>query len=245
MAFRHRDSIESIHYLTEAETTALRLELELLAIIHHRNKNQHHGAVWYTHLRYLKSALTRLLPLCPPQVPRIEGKRLHGAKTSPESDTYTKEITALSNRIHAAYLSFSQIIGTGQYVALGLVLLGVVSRVWAITRGLQSKLVRDDASSKDEELADITYFEDSGREMSDDGVVLSREPVTEDGKVIQPIVAKEDKKVVRNHSNQIAGLTSATKSDEKAVLGSDPVMRPKKRKKKKIIGKDEIDSIFG
>src|SRR5271170_3402858 len=86
----------------------LQLELSLLQVLHHRNKNQHHLQPFFKHLSILKRTLGLLLD-------------------HPDSDFLLQKLRALV--IPQAWESFSRVVARGEFVALGMVLVAVVGRI--------------------------------------------------------------------------------------------------------------------
>ncbi|CEP23762.1 unnamed protein product [Cyberlindnera jadinii] len=100
------------------DTTELQHEFSLLRILYHRNKNQHRVTTWWKWLNSLKRTLTKVLCL-PDRLrlqPLVKKLKLH--------------------IIPGCYRAFNNIISLGQFVTLGLVLLGLLARINKCIDGL-------------------------------------------------------------------------------------------------------------
>src|SRR5277367_6263861 len=96
----------------------LQLELSLLKILHHRNKNQHHLQPFFKHLSILKRTLSLLLD-------------------HPDSEFLLQKLRAIV--IPQAWESFSRVVARGEFVALGMVLVAVVGRIARCLGGVLSE----------------------------------------------------------------------------------------------------------
>src|SRR5947207_8548403 len=93
----------------------LQLELSLLQVLHHRNKNQHHLQPFFKHLSILKRTLALLLG-------------------NVDSEFLLQKLRA--SVIPNAWESFSRIIARGEFVTLGLVLCASVPRISCYLGGI-------------------------------------------------------------------------------------------------------------
>lgn len=229
-------------YLKAEDRQLLQQELDLVAVLHHRNKNQHHGASWYKYLKYLKSCLSRVLsiPVLDPDSTISKAKRLAQDKILAQ---FEHERESFLVRARAIYLGFSQVVGTGQYVPLGLVLLGVLARVWKIILGPQEQGLASAQDTEDEVILE------EGLEHSDTdlGVVLDRAVLEATSNSNAQVAASNPSvsQVTTAASSKIA--TPVKRSATSSPLQSTPASskKQKKKKKKKSEIQDEIDSIFG
>jgi hypothetical protein len=139
MVFPNPDAIEN-----------LQLELSLLRILHHRNKNQHHLQPFFRHLSILKRTLSLLL-----QHPDSEYLR-HKAQNVV---------------ILRAWEEFSRIVARGEFVALGLVLCASVARIAYCLGGVEEKEATSQGKSEE--------YETMGDE-DELGEVIPREAFLED-----------------------------------------------------------------
>src|SRR5271170_2221555 len=89
-------------------TEILQLELSLLQVLHHRNKNQHHLQPFFKHLSILKQTLNLLL-------------------NNVDSDFLLQKLREVV--VPKAWESFSRVVARGEYVTLGVVLCASVARI--------------------------------------------------------------------------------------------------------------------
>lgn len=228
-----QDSVASATALTDEDKDVLKQELELVQILHHRNRNQHRSAVWYRHLSFLKSILARLLAIT-------------GANSSDEQNRQREQFV---KRVPTIYTAFSRIIGTGQYVAIGMVLIGILSRSWKIITGQESS--HHATSSEDEDMAVMATSTDQD---VDYGQVVSRGE------------SQEQIDMIANASSSALPGISLKSDTSNTYVKSCTVVQsshadPMRRKKEKVRDKstaarqkkrrrtdeqvDEIDAIFG
>lgn len=111
-----------------------RLEHEycLLRIIHHRNKNQHRVAVWWKHLNSLKRNLTKLLPILK-KMNREDGQ---------SNEKIRRQGFEICRKIHCflvpkAFYAFNGIIALGQFITLGLALVGLLSTIDYLVKSIE------------------------------------------------------------------------------------------------------------
>jgi hypothetical protein len=100
--------MSSPNFPSPMTTEALQLELSLLQVLHHRNKNQHHLQPFFKHLSILKRTLSLLLD-------------------HPDSEFLLQKLCSVV--IPQAWESFSRVVARGEFVALGMVLVAVVGRI--------------------------------------------------------------------------------------------------------------------
>ena len=140
----------------------LQLELSLLRILHHRNKNQHHLQPFFKHLSILKRILLLLL-------------------THAESSYLLQRLRTIV--VPKAWEEFSRVVARGEFVTLGLVLCGSVSRIGYCIGGIESAknvgpTIEDDDNmiKENDEVGEVvmrdSFLEDS---MALDGFVRESE----------------------------------------------------------------------
>jgi len=107
--------------------STLLTDAALLHLLHHRNKNQHRRSLWY---RALQSFLREL-------------RRLLAALALPDRASASARLAfwAATPLLAHWHTSFTQLVASTQFAALGLALLGVLARVCRVT-GLAAFLVR-------------------------------------------------------------------------------------------------------
>ncbi|ONH68110.1 Ribonuclease MRP protein subunit RMP1 [Cyberlindnera fabianii] len=226
-------SNSTIETLLPTETTvSLEHEYSLLRLLHHRNKNQHRVATWWKHLNTLKRDLTKLL-----------------AMNRCVSLTSRQSAVMLAYKIRhvdvtKCYRAFNGIVALGQFVTLGLTLLGMLARVndcigkmdgleeYEMERKRQGMKTH---KGEEDVLSMATVSDDLGEEI---GEVVSTDIETLEKKrksdlsLLEPEIKKKKKK-----------LKSKTEAGVKPK-SSDLTTTDKKKKKKKKT-KSAIDDIFG
>lgn len=235
--------------MTESIRSILKVESNLLEILYHRNKNQHHSASWFRYLKLLRSCVNRILAvdassaiLCAPE-PRKRYQK--------DSDkALNKQCLIFLERKTAMQIAFSQIIGTGQYVSLGMILLGVLARIWKIvseiTPDSQNLHSASGEHASEAERMETPPIHDPAR--NDIGIVLERDSSSfEAPKTTSLLLASPDtstapprrRKENANRSENTSHRTTTVGKQDKEMSSQN------KRKKRKVRQVDEIDSIFG
>jgi hypothetical protein len=199
---------------------ALRLELSLLHILHHRNKNQHLLQPFFKHLAILKRTLSRVVE-------------------HDDSEYILERLRTVV--IPKCWEVFSQVIARGEFVTLGLVLCACVARVASCVGGIEGRggtevLEADDGviNVAEDDLGEIV-----GREMFKWGIEL-----VEDGndRLITPLQPEPDHAVMEPEINVESLVESVPMlKEEIRVIGE--IRRPVKTKRKKARAND-IDELF-
>lgn len=101
----------------------LEKEFHILHLIYKRNINQHRVATWWRYLemvhRNVRKILTRLIT--------IESETKVKVKQALHSETVSIAVHLLKKVFRQAYFAFNTIIALGQFINLGLVLVGLLS----------------------------------------------------------------------------------------------------------------------
>lgn len=220
----------------------LQQELDTIQLLHHHNRNQHRGATWYKYVKLLKSSLTRILSAA-----AIKHNESKGAAKKQKIYQEMRRNTLYEDQVHdflcrhqSMYIGFTRVIGTGQYVALGMILLGVLARCWQVIQ----RLVTAKTSSDEAEVESMDTKRLETVHGDDEGVVVERGTseveLTPSLEVISKKPGKGRKAAL---SRRKAVDTSPSVSDLSSTEQTVPVV--KRRKKRKVKNVDEIDSIFG
>lgn len=103
--------------LTDESIALLENEFSILHLIYHRNKNQHRALVWWKYLNMIHRYIKKILSLY---------------KTS--KNDMTQLVNKFLNKkiMDKAYWEFNSIISLGQFVTLGLTLIGLLAKIWSI-----------------------------------------------------------------------------------------------------------------
>jgi hypothetical protein len=200
---------------------ALRLELSLLYVLHHRNKNQHHLQPFFKHLAILKRTLSRLLE-------------------HDDSEYIVQRLRTVV--IPNCWEVFSRVIARGEFVTLGLVLCACLARVAFCVGGIEGRDGTDAVEVDDglvnveeEELGEVV-----GREMFKWDIDLGVEDGN-DKEPITPIVPKADNAVLAAEIT-VENLIESVPMLKEEIRGIGERKRPAK-KRKKAQG-NEIDELF-
>ncbi|ODQ80191.1 hypothetical protein BABINDRAFT_129684 [Babjeviella inositovora NRRL Y-12698] len=110
----------------------LQSEYGILHLIYHRNKNQHCNASWWKHLNILHRQLRKIILL-------RDGKESPsgGGKCSPKYQHRVRVADYLVNKIiPGAYRHFNGILRLGQFITLGMALIGVLGKVFVLLKSM-------------------------------------------------------------------------------------------------------------
>ena len=204
---------------------ALQLELELLQILHHRNKNQHHLQPFFKHLSILKRTLARLLQLG-------------------ESDYSLERLCTIT--IPAAWEEFSRVIARGEFVNLGLVLCACVGRIAYCLGGIVGteemivsmeveENILEDTGDMGEVITREVFMEET-MEVGD--ISTDRDPVTPSRLTSSADLEEEQLEETTVIKAEVVETTIVSKVEESELGNIEPPTR-KKRKRK-----DDIDELF-
>ncbi|CCK67973.1 Rmp1p KNAG_0A02840 [Huiozyma naganishii CBS 8797] len=185
---------------------SLQQEYRLIQLVYHRNRNQHQSARWWNRFNMLKrncDAVLRELMRGDPHVVRMY--RLLGS---------------LRKQLPQTYYAFNGVIALNQFVTLGVVLVGLLSRVFALYNQ-----ITDEFTEQFKALACKRRVTSSQIQP-----VTPSQPTTEELGVELNLLMTE----VTSSRTPPSPTVPATKSRE---------TKTKKRKPKKK--KSAIDSIFG
>jgi ribonuclease MRP protein subunit RMP1 len=150
--------------LDEAQLKLLRDESDLLHLLFHRNKNQHRLLKWWQWLSTLRRNLTKLL---------AEHDMITSAKTTPTRKAavakFTERVVFMRTVVvPSAYTAFGSVIESRVFAPLGMVLIGVLARVWKIIRPSEEELEKEREAAK--------ALTEKGTDLDMElGVVISRE----------------------------------------------------------------------
>lgn len=201
----------------------LRLELQLLCILHHRNKNQHHLQPFFKHLSILKRTLAHLLD-------------------SPESEYPVRKL--LNVVIPYAWEEFSRVVARGEFVTLGLTLCALTARIGYCLGGVEGVTTTDITV----EVMETVNMDEMGelivREVMEETVVVV-EDITQEREVITPSKSVPAFNVEESAPTEVEILESENvemKAD--AVDSTIGEIRPLSKRRKKKRGGDEIDKLF-
>ena len=201
---------------------ALRLELSLLRILHHRNKNQHHLQPFFKHLSILKRTLTHLL-------------------NNVDSDFLLRKLR--QETVPKAWESFSRVVARGEFVTLGLVLCASVARIsfclgGVLEDGLDSQIeeMGEEIEEENDELEEVVL-----REMLVDETMEADEECTKPVAISHlpstTIDESRSKMETDEHEVVLPTVNASAESD----IGD---IRPPVKKRRKQKPQDAIDMLF-
>jgi ribonuclease MRP protein subunit RMP1 len=155
-------------------------DLDLLHLLFHRNKNQHRLLKWWQWIATLRRNLNKLL---------AEHDLITKAKTTPDRNaavTKYKERVTFMRRVvvPSAYNAFGIVIGMNAFAPLGMVLMGVLARVWKAIKPTEEELEAErelaaiamklEAVNANAELGVVVPRGYDGGDGDEEGVIISR-----------------------------------------------------------------------
>jgi len=216
-AFPNPDAIET-----------LQLELSLLQVLHHRNKNQHHLQPFFKQLSILKRSLSTLL----------------------EHPDYEYLVQKVRNVIiPAAWEEFSRVIARGEFVNLGMVLCASTARISYFLGGA-AEIARSGLMEETDDLGEAMDTDELGETMlreilgEEETDVPSSEGYTEPEPVTPSQLTSrlpvEMQQVPQQSTSPIPPRSTALNAEDQHLGEIQPPRKRQKRKKKQ----DEIDRLF-
>lgn len=103
-------------------------EWRILYMINHRNKNQHKSTIWWKHLNVLKRNVIQVLTLL----------KLKSIKEENYRQLYRLITKFQIKQVKKIYYSFNGIIALGQFITLGVILIGLLARIYVIYSDIMS-----------------------------------------------------------------------------------------------------------
>jgi ribonuclease MRP protein subunit RMP1 len=205
----------------------LQLELSLLRILHHRNKNQHHLQPFFKHLSILKRILSLLL-------------------THVESEYLLHRLRTIV--VPTAWEEFSRVVARGEFVTLGLVLCGCVSRIGYCIGGV--------VDGEDTEA--MFEVDEIGMDRNEElGEVIMRDAFVDEREALEDFMAESEVQLPSTPTSpRIAADESGHKEQNEEetpmktpkatpeTFGIGEIQPPAKRRKKKKTRQDDIDKLF-
>jgi len=197
---------------------SLEHEYGILRLIYHRNKNQHRVATWWKYLNSLKRYHTKLISL------------LHTYNRKNNDKIRTKILKVASHLYFdickGAYRAFNGIIALGQFITLGLTLIGVLGKIYNEVGKIEGLHVAKAKSINRREESKVGDVDDLNADLGEEIVIQD---------------VKEEKKRKSVEPMDFGVKKKKKKITELSVSSFD---KDKKKKKKKK-NKSAIDDIFG
>jgi len=200
--------------------TSFQQEERLIRLIHHRNKNQHRVAIWWKQFCTLKRVVTQIVVLLQ-HWNRLEINALY-------------HITHKFIRTHVKkmYYEFNGVITLGQFPTLGVVLIGLLGRIYhQVTKLIELH------SEEFRKFERTTNIEKQDYKIQNIGILNDITILNEE---VGEMIMEDD---------IIESKTIPTTGDKEETIKNCNTKEEKKKKKKKTIKskkhKSAIDSIFG
>ena len=208
---------------------SLQLELELLRILHHRNKNQHHLQPFFKHLSILKRTIAHLLQ-------------------NPDSEYLLHKLRNIV--IPHAWEEFSRVVARGEFVTLGMVLCASVARIAHCLGGIEG--INDIQEEEMEETLNAMREYELGeviiREEGMEGESMEVETIAQEMELVTPsrMISVRD---VEDHAPTDVTAATATISEtvtREIDIGDTDIgdIFPPTKKRRKKKGNDDIDLLF-
>ncbi|CCE93288.1 Rmp1p TDEL_0F04770 [Torulaspora delbrueckii] len=189
-------------------------EYRLLHLVWHRNKNQHRSALWWRRFSMLKRNCAQVVEL-------LSKKKLR--KDSDIIRLYKVLDDLHSRQVSKTYCDFNGVIALGQFVTLGVILVGLLSRIYGIYGELMSIF--------EEKFQKLGCLDGPGIQKTKQDDVLPIDNVL-------GFKLEDFGEEITIESSEAVQKVPKKLSEEK------PAVKPTKKKKKKK-SKSAIDDIFG
>lgn len=254
--------------VNDSQLLQLTNEYYILHLLYHRSRNQHRNQVWFKYLNILHRRTRIILKLAMDwQAPQIRNK-------SDIEQKVLANIKYLVKRVMAkAYYEFNGIIALGQFINLGLTMLGNLSKLHGILTGFGGltnsiRIPELVSINQDDDIGEAIPFENTRANTNTTTKIIPTKTVTDKAKFsindppkVLPTKKKKDKDpspaphsvdIFAGNMDDIFGTTKNKKAKSGDSLGRskkskgkaiDDIFGPSKKKKK--IKKDAIDDIFG
>ncbi|CUS24074.1 LAQU0S13e02696g1_1 [Lachancea quebecensis] len=192
-------------------TNRLHQEVRYVFLIYHRNKNQHRMAVWWKHFNELKRSSAQVLEL-------LQHKKLNAVQTK---RLYSLLKKFQKKQLCQMYFSFNGVVGLGQFVTLGVVLIGLLARIHALYCQIYA-----DYDTEFKKLSLIKFEQTTTTKVSME-------------KQLQSLVSEELGEVVDEPMIPLQRTNTSLNTMPASIQKTKPKKKTKKKKK------SAIDDIFG
>lgn len=245
-----------LELISPEQTTALTNEYYILHLLYHRGRNQHRLTVWWKYLNILHRYVRKIIKLAV-DIARIKSK----AKKEHKQKQIVDIIVYLDLRkvFTKAYYEFNGVIALGQFINLGLTLVGNLTKIWAIL--MQVGGIKDNKRVQVQQMNLTNIVIDSGDDLGEaitfEDTILETATSTK-RKVndnISSVVKKKKKSSATSSRVTLAeperdSTPNSTSNKSIDSMSMDDIFgdtkKPKKKeKKKKKLAKSAMDDIFG
>lgn len=234
-------------FVTSDHKDQLKHEYGILHLIYHRNHNQHRVLIWWKYLNIIHRNIRKILKLL------IDLELIKNSQKIRQKKQQILDIIKylIKRKVFTkAYYEFNGVIALGQFVTLGLALLGNLSKIYCILRSFKGVDMICKPNIIDE--APVIYSEQSGND--DLGEIIDLDKGSEYLQLKRKFAEDESKGTKETGINEIDDIfsTKKMKTKSKKKIGHVDTMddifknlkcsEDKKKKKKKK--RNEIDDIF-
>lgn len=213
-------------------------EFGILHLIYHRNRNQHRALIWWKYVNIIHRNIRKILKII------IDLESTKDDKKIQQKQQKVLEIieNLIKKRIFTkAYYEFNGIVALGQFVTLGLALIGNLSKLYCILqnfKGIDKVL--------EQKITDVKFTESVEYNEDDLGEVVEYENVPDSQlkrkvEIVDSKASKKTKKSADSIDDIFSTNITTQKPKKKSKSGKslDEVKTKKKKKKR-----NEIDDIF-
>ncbi|AMD19001.1 HBR100Wp [Eremothecium sinecaudum] len=197
-------------------------ESRLINLLYHRNKNQHKGSHWWASLHMLKCTTTQVINVLQKPVKYRRDLLL----------LYSLLRRFLKTRLKRIYYEYNTLISQGQFITLGVVLLGVLARVNSVFKeimqlhSVEFERFAYKSNPKKEEVHDV------GRNVDEEIGTL--------------IDDRKEARLLTADAERIRGIDATEATKDTIVSGTMVTsLNVRKKKKKQKAKRSAIDDIFG
>lgn len=208
---------------------SLQQENRLILLLFHRNKNQHRVAKWWKQFSTLKRVVRKVLNIL---------QNWHESRQNELYYILNKFFKVYAKKM---YYEFNGVIALGQFPTLGVVLIGLLSRIYHLCKELilliDKRLVEKIAQKENYSL---------GQENITTNIEQLKKLATESNEELGEVITEAEIHDSKEPSTTIESVDITTDNIIQYKQSTDKkVDKPKKKKKKSKKPKSAIDSIFG
>lgn len=208
---------------------SLQQENRLILLLFHRNKNQHRVAKWWKQFSTLKRVVRKVLNIL---------QNWHESRQNELYYILNKFFKVYAKKM---YYEFNGVISLGQFPTLGVVLIGLLSRIYHLCKELilliDKRLVEKIAQKENYSL---------GQENITTNIEQLKTLATESNEELGEVITEAEIHDSKEPSTTIESVDITTDNIIQYKQSTDKkVDKPKKKKKKSKKPKSAIDSIFG
>ncbi|KAH3902008.1 uncharacterized protein SCODWIG_03327 [Saccharomycodes ludwigii] len=233
--------------------TQLEQEYRIIVLINHRNKNQHKVATWWMSFNILKRKTCKTIHLLRLyfDAKQLNQKIIQSTKQTKKTKVIKERLKKLRNinlylislydilcyfqkkQLKSIYYNFNGIIALGQFATLGVVLVGILARIYSLSLKLTNAITESVEEIKTRLKRNTKYELDNNIDKDSEVDDIGEEIVLEQ--------AQTSTATLRDEKSRKRQIT--LDGDEFVEKKKKPVKKVKKSKNKKK--GNAIDDIFG